>query len=84
MTGGRHDDHDYLRHYHLRELGGVSSGPFCPVRALSAIFGLGDGSRWEPAMFAFTVVLLGRLILWQNIRFGTKWRSRLYGGDDER
>ncbi len=52
--------------------------------ALSAIFGMGEGSRWDPVMVAVAIVLVGRLMLWQNIRFGTKWRSRLYGGDDTR
>lgn len=53
------------------------------ITALSAILGLGEGSRWELAIAAVVILFLGRLILWQNIRSGTKWRSRLYGGDDK-
>jgi hypothetical protein len=52
--------------------------------AVSAIFGLGEGPRWEPAMLGVVIVLMGRLILRQNIRLGTKWRSRLYEGNDKR
>ena len=50
----------------------------------TAIFGPGGGARWVPAMFAVVFVLVGRLTLRQNIRLGTTWRSRLYGGDDKR
>lgn len=52
------------------------------VAASSAVFGLGEGSRWEPSIAVIVIVCVGRVILWQNIRFGTKWRSRLHGDDE--
>lgn len=47
------------------------------------ILGPEDGTRWETPAFALLTVLFGRLWLRQNMRVGTRWRSRLYGGDDK-
>lgn len=52
--------------------------------AVSTVFGLGDGPRWVTAVSGVVLVLLGRLILRLNIRFGTRWRRQLHGDGDSR